>query len=99
MQLACAQELQGVADQAFEGERRWNVAGAFEARLPRELPRRGTVFVVDDVYTTGSTTSSCISAFGRDFPLDTKVCTLLYDEPVTAAMDFVADCERDWEYG
>ncbi|OWV00685.1 ComF family protein [Fibrobacter sp. UWR2] len=77
-------------------EREWNVAGAFERRLPRELPRRGTVFVVDDVFTTGATTSSCISAFGRDFPLDTKVCTLLYDEPVTATMDFVADCKMEW---
>lgn len=78
-------------------ERKWNVAGAFEADLPRKLPARGTVFVVDDVYTTGATTSSCISAFGRDFPLDTKVCTLLYDEPVTAVMDFVADCKIEWD--
>ena len=78
-------------------EREWNVAGAFETRLPRVLPGRGTVFVVDDVYTTGATTSSCISAFGRDFPLDTKVCTLLYDEPATATMDFVADCRMGWD--
>lgn len=77
-------------------ERQWNVAGAFEPRLPHVLPQRGTVFIVDDVYTTGATTSSCVSAFGRDFSLDTKVCTLLYDEPVTATMDFVADCKMEW---
>ena len=81
------------------GGREWNVAGAFTGRLPRKLPSRGTVFIVDDVYTTGATTCSCISALGKDFPLDTKVCTLLYDEPITATMDFVADCSRDWEYG
>lgn len=78
-------------------EREWNVAGAFERALPRNLPMRGTAFIVDDVYTTGATTYSCISALGRDFPLDTKVCTLLYDEPVTATMDFVADRSREWE--
>ena len=96
MQLACAQGIQGFTDKTFARGAEWNVAGAFERRLPRELPRRGTVFVVDDVFTTGATTSSCISAFGRDFPLDTKVCTLLYDEPVTATMDFVADCKMEW---
>ena len=78
-------------------EREWNVAGAFEARLPRSLPGRGTVFVVDDVFTTGATTSACLSALGREFPLDTKVCTLLYDEPATAVMDFVADCRAGWD--
>lgn len=72
-------------------EREWNVAGAFESALPSRLPPRGTVIVVDDVFTTGSTTTSCLSAFGRDFPLPTKVCTLLYDQPVTAAADFAAD--------
>ena len=78
-------------------EREWNVAGAFGANLPRKLPERGTVFVVDDVYTTGATTGSCVSAFGRSFPLDVKVCTLLYDEPATAVMDFVADCRMGWD--
>ena len=81
------------------GEREMNVAGAFTRNLPGNLPLRGTAFIVDDVYTTGATTYSCIAALGKDFPLDTKVCTLLYDEPVTATMDFVADCSRNWEYG
>lgn len=79
-------------------KREWNVAGAFERVLPKELPRTGTVVVVDDVFTTGATTMSCLGAFGRDFPLPLKVCTLLYDEPATAAADFAADIQADWEY-
>lgn len=77
--------------------REWNVAGAFVADLPRNLPSRGTVIVVDDVYTTGATTTACLGAFGRDFPLALKVCTLLYDEPATAAADFAADIRADWD--
>lgn len=79
-------------------EREWNVAGAFECSLPKKLPVRGTVVVVDDVFTTGATTSACLGAFGKDFPLPLKVCTLLYDEPATAVDDFVADCRTEWEW-
>lgn len=78
-------------------QREWNVAGAFSSRLPKVLPYSGTVFVVDDVFTTGATTSACTGAFGRDFPLDVKVCTLLYEKPATAAMDFVADTRMEWD--
>ena len=74
-------------------QREINVAGAFESVLPTKLPLRGTVFVVDDVFTTGATTSSCLSALGRNFPLPTKVLTLLYDQPVSAAADFAADVQ------
>lgn len=80
-------------------DRELNVAGAFEVKLPRELPRHGTVIVVDDVYTTGATTNSCLGAFGREFPLPLKVCTLLFEEPVTATADFVADCRVEWDEG
>ena len=73
-------------------ERERNVAGAFRSSLPRPLPSRGTVIIVDDVYTTGATTGACIDAFGNDFPLDVKVCTLLYDRPFSATRDYVADC-------
>ena len=78
------------------GERERNVAGAFVSRLPTELPEKGTVIVVDDVYTTGATTGACIDALGKDFPLDVKVCTLLYDMPFSATMDFVADRQAFW---
>ncbi|MCQ2089318.1 MAG: hypothetical protein MJY93_03610 [Fibrobacter sp.] len=80
-------------------DRELNVAGAFEANLPRELPAQGTVVVVDDVYTTGATTNSCLGAFGRNFPLPLKVCTLLFEEPVTAVADFAADCKTEWDSG
>jgi predicted amidophosphoribosyltransferase len=73
-------------------EREMNVAGAFVAALPRLMPTRGSVVVVDDVFTTGATTSACMAAFGANFPLPLKVCTLIYDEPASAAADFAADC-------
>ena len=73
-------------------EREMNVAGAFVSNFPRKMPTRGSVVVVDDVFTTGATTSACLAAFGPDFPLPLKVCTLIYDEPATAVADFAADC-------
>lgn len=78
-------------------EREMNVAGAFEMARLREIPMRGSIVVVDDVFTTGATTSACLAAFGANFPLPLKVCTLLYDEPSTAAADFAADCRADWD--
>ena len=78
-------------------ERERNVANAFECVLPKEVPAQGTVVIVDDVYTTGATTGACIEAFGKDFPLPIKVCTLIYDEPASAAADFAADCQMEWD--
>ncbi|MCF0225120.1 MAG: ComF family protein [Fibrobacter sp.] len=78
-------------------ERAMNVEGAFEAALPKEGLASGTVIVVDDVFTTGATTFACVSALGKlDVPI--KVCTLLYEEAVTAAADFAADCRMEWEF-
>ena len=77
-------------------DRERNVAYAFECVLKR-VPESGTVVVVDDVFTTGATTSACIAALGRDFPLPVKVCTLLYDEPASAAADYAADNRVEWE--
>ena len=78
-------------------ERERNVAFAFACVL-KKMPTSGTVVIVDDVFTTGATTSACVAAFGRDFPLPIKVCTLLYDEPASAVADFVADNQMDWDY-
>ena len=79
-------------------QRERNVAYAFECTL-KKAPVSGTVVVVDDVFTTGATTSACIAAFGHNFPLPLKVCTLLYDEPASAAADFAADNQMEWEVG
>lgn len=78
-------------------ERQMNVAGAFVADFPRDMPARGSIIVVDDVWTTGATTSACMAAFGDEFALPLKVCTLLYDEPASAAADYAADCRADWD--
>ena len=79
------------------GERERNVASVFEGALPKELPTQGTVVVVDDVYTTGATTSACVAALGPRFPLPVKVCTLIFDEPASVESDFVADCQMEWD--
>jgi predicted amidophosphoribosyltransferase len=72
------------------------LAYAFECILKR-APESGTVVVVDDVFTTGATTSACLAALGRDFPLPVKVCTLLYDEPASAMADYAADNRVEWD--
>lgn len=79
-------------------EREWNVAGAFTAVSAVKFPTHGTIVVVDDVFTTGSTTGACISALSKCTSLDVKVCTLLFDEPASAAMDFAADQNHAWDY-
>jgi predicted amidophosphoribosyltransferase len=87
-------------------ERERNVADAFECVLQKGIPTRGTVVIVDDVYTTGATTGACLAAFERvlarsacsgNGPL-LKVCTLLYDEPASAVADYVADCQMEWDF-
>ena len=80
-------------------QRERNVADAFECVLPKEIPVRGTVVVVDDVFTTGATTGACLDAFGKDFALPVKVCTLIYDEPASVMADYAADCRMEWDAG
>jgi ComF family protein len=66
-------------------ERRWNIAGSFTARPP--VPP--SVIIVDDVYTTGSTTAACENALLRAGARSVRVVTLAY-EPKGGAKD-------DWE--
>ncbi|MDR2732568.1 MAG: hypothetical protein LBB36_05045 [Fibromonadaceae bacterium] len=78
--------------------RSFNVAGAFEAKNAENFslaPQDGVV-VVDDVYTTGATTSSCARALKRAGFENIKVCTLLYEFPASAAVDMAADKKLGW---
>ncbi|MCL2260953.1 MAG: hypothetical protein FWC15_06310 [Fibromonadales bacterium] len=75
-----------------------NVAGAFKAKNAKNLslvPQNGIV-VVDDVYTTGATTSSCSRALKKAGFENIKVCTLLYEFPASAAVDIAADKTLGW---
>ena len=81
-----------------ENSRSLNVAGVFEAKNAESLnivPQNGVV-VVDDVYTTGATTSSCARALKRAGFENVKVCTLLYELPASAVMDMAADKKLGW---
>lgn len=78
-------------------EREMNVAGAFRVRkkmgnfLSSSLP-----IVVDDVYTTGATTNACLYALSTAGIPNGKVCTLIYEQPTSAALDYVADSQTEW---
>jgi len=78
-------------------DRSLNVAGAFEAKISACPPNlQKTMVVVDDVYTTGATTSSCARALKRAGFKDIKVCALLYEFPVSAMADRAADISVGW---
>jgi ComF family protein len=74
-----------------------NVAGAFEAKnINKNFDAKNTVVVVDDVYTTGATTSSCSRALKRAGFENIKICALLYELPASAAADMAADIKVGW---
>jgi ComF family protein len=77
-------------------ERSLNVAGAFEAKKEEKLLQKSMV-IVDDVYTTGATTSSCARALRRAGFENVKVCSLLYELPVSAVADRAADISVGWK--
>jgi len=76
--------------------RAFNVAGAFEAKSTESLNPQNGIVIVDDVYTTGATTSSCARALKRAGFENIKVCTLLYEFPASAAADMAADKKLGW---
>lgn len=73
-------------------QRRWNIAGAFVARPPAP----DSVMLVDDVFTTGSTTASCVSALEYAGVKTIRIVTLAYEPKRSGQDDWILD--RDyWE--
>lgn len=68
-------------------KRRWNIAGAFAARPP--VPY--SVMVVDDVYTTGSTTAACRFALERAGCQVVRIVTLAYEPQGNGHDDWILD--------
>ncbi len=78
-------------------ERALNVVGAFYVKKNVEFRLGDAFVVVDDVFTTGATTGSCLYALRRAGIQEVRVCTLLYERSQTAAADFAADSLADWD--
>lgn len=74
-----------------------NVAGAFGWKKRFRWPDGRTPVIVDDVFTTGATSSACLYVLEKEnLAGRAKVCTLLYEESATAKIDFAADTSMEW---
>ena len=73
-----------------------NVAGAFVLKKRMNVKKEDCVVIVDDVFTTGATTGACAYALKRNGYRNIKICSLLYEKPISAELDFVADKQEDW---
>lgn len=80
------------------GERCANVAGAFFVKKRVKPLARDLFVVVDDVYTTGATTGACLYAMRKYGIENAKVCTMLYERSISAAVDLAADNAVVWDY-
>jgi len=69
--------------------RRWNAAGCFTARAP--VPQE--VVLVDDVFTTGSTTGACEAALLRVGVELVHVVTLAFEPKKDGVRDFMLDSQ------
>lgn len=67
--------------------RRCNIAGSFTARPP--CPQQ--VILVDDVYTTGSTTQACVRALEEAGARSVLVFTLAWEPPENGELDWALD--------
>lgn len=79
-----------------KSERVLNVAGAFVLKKRMNVKKEDCVVIVDDVFTTGATTGACAYALKRNGYHNIKICSLLYEKPISAELDFVADKQEDW---
>lgn len=76
-----------------------NVAGAFVWNRRCRFPNFHIPVIVDDVFTTGATTSACLYALEKkNLAGFAKVCTLMNEESTTAKADFAADSAMEWNF-
>lgn len=78
-------------------DREMNVAGAFRCMIKKnENSFFRLRIIVDDVYTTGATTKSCMYSLLKAGVERVKTCTLVYEKPACALNDYVSDRKTEW---